>query len=110
MPLRSRLGLCLLTLALACGDDDAPTPPVTTLPAVDLRVVAITDLQGYLEPCGCTSRPLGGIDRLAAKLQALAGEAPTVFVSAGDLWLAPQGQGKPPRRKNGGAPRPWWRS
>ncbi|MCB9632984.1 MAG: hypothetical protein H6721_12750 [Sandaracinus sp.] len=94
MPLRSRLGLCLLTLALACGDDDAPTPPAATTPAVDLRVVAITDLQGYLEPCGCTSRPLGGIDRLAAKLQALADEAPTVFVSAGDLWLAPQGHGE----------------
>lgn len=52
----------------------------------DLRLVVITDLEGYLEPCGCTSRPLGGIDRMAASLEELRAEgAPTVFVASGDL-------------------------
>lgn len=79
----------LLVLA-ACGGNE-PSRPAEPTP--DLRVVAITDLQGYLEPCGCTSRPLGGIDRLAARLTALSEGTPTIFVSAGDLWLAPQSHG-----------------
>ncbi|MDQ3037257.1 MAG: hypothetical protein M3Y87_32990, partial [Myxococcota bacterium] len=58
------------------------------LPRTDLRLVVITDLMGYLEPCGCTSRPLGGIDRLAAALrEARAGSAPTLFLAAGDLFF-----------------------
>ncbi len=59
-----------------------------TLGAPDVRLVVLTDLRGYLEPCGCTSRPLGGLDRLAARLGELrAGGAPTVFVAAGDLFF-----------------------
>jgi hypothetical protein len=58
------------------------------LPRPDLRIVAITDVMGYLEPCGCTSRPLGGIDRLAAALHELRDAGiPTVFVAAGDLFF-----------------------
>ncbi|MBN8615507.1 MAG: hypothetical protein J0L92_33235 [Deltaproteobacteria bacterium] len=52
----------------------------------DLRIAVITDLEGYLEPCGCTSRPLGGIDRMAAELARIRGEGvPTVVVASGDL-------------------------
>ncbi|GAB4213074.1 MAG: hypothetical protein OHK0013_36570 [Sandaracinaceae bacterium] len=51
-----------------------------------MRLVVITDLKGYLEPCGCTSRPLGGIDRMAAEVARLRSDGvPTVVVSAGDL-------------------------
>lgn len=32
----------------------------------DIRVFFATDLEGYLEPCGCQARPLGGLDRAAA--------------------------------------------
>lgn len=88
------LGAPLLIAALAagasgasCGDDDEPTTPAPVhRPAPDLRLVVLTDLKGYLEPCGCTSRPLGGIDRTAAKLRDLRGEGPPVLtVAAGDL-------------------------
>jgi len=81
----------VLTIALlffgACGDDDAETttqPPeeTRTLPSPDLRVAIITDLKGYLAPCGCTSRPLGGIDRMAARVAAL---EPDLLLTAGDL-------------------------
>lgn len=55
----------------------------------DLRVVALTDPSGYLEPCGCQSRPLGGIDKAAAQLAALRSEGvPTLFVAAGNLFFA----------------------
>jgi hypothetical protein len=50
--------------------------------------VVVTDLMGYLEPCGCTSRPLGGIDRLTAKLRAIRADGiPTGLVLAGDLFF-----------------------
>lgn len=86
------------TLVLGCGGDEIAAPSTSPAPSLptprpDLRIVAITDLQGYLEPCGCTSRPLGGIDRLAARVRQLSSEAPTVLVAAGDLFLAPQGHG-----------------
>ncbi|MBX3248227.1 MAG: hypothetical protein KF901_13695 [Myxococcales bacterium] len=88
--------LAVLVLAMACGDKSAPPPEPPaepTLPTPDLRVVALTDLEGYLEPCGCTSRPLGGVDRMAARLRALSTEAPTIFVAAGDLLLGPAAHG-----------------
>jgi hypothetical protein len=48
----------------------------------------VTDLKGYLEPCGCTSDPLGGIDRLAAQIQALReGTSPVLLLLAGDLFF-----------------------
>ncbi len=89
--------------AASCGQDggtSATTPAAvriqaaTDLPRPDLRLLVLTDLDGYLEPCGCTSRPLGGIDRLAARLRALRAEGvPTVFVAAGNLFFhgAPHG-------------------
>jgi len=49
-------------------------------------MAVVTDLKGYLEPCGCTSNPLGGIDRLAAQIRTLReGPAPVVFLIAGDV-------------------------
>jgi predicted CXXCH cytochrome family protein len=48
----------------------------------------VTDLKGYLEPCGCTSDPLGGIDRLAAQISALRKDpVPLVFLMAGDAFF-----------------------
>lgn len=78
-----------LALGASCGDNaqEPTTPPPVQRPTPDARLVIITDLKGYLEPCGCTSRPLGGIDRLAARLGELADETPTAFVAAGDLFF-----------------------
>src|SRR5690606_9581947 len=68
----------LLVLTASAGScsqeprqETTPTPARVApadLPRPDLRLLVLTDLDGYLEPCGCTSRPLGGIDRLAARL------------------------------------------
>ena len=75
-----------LSLALAAagasrrGEDGAELPSV--------RIALVTDLKGYLEPCGCTSDPLGGIDRLAAQIRALRdGPTPVVFLIAGDTFF-----------------------
>jgi len=71
-----------------------PTPDPAALEDPELRLLVITDLDGYLEPCGCTSRPLGGIDRMSARLQALRDEGvPSLLVMAGNVFFhgAPHG-------------------
>jgi len=84
--MRCFLTVLALSLSLGCsrgqpkGADGAGTPSV--------RIALVTDLKGYLEPCGCTSDPLGGIDRLAAQIRALRkGPAPVVFLIAGDTFF-----------------------
>ena len=95
----TRLALAaILVLTASAGScsqeprqDTTPTPSRVApadLPRPDLRLLVITDLDGYLEPCGCTSRPLGGIDRLAARLaEVRADGVPSVLVSAGNVFF-----------------------
>lgn len=78
------LGLTLISLGCSRGQPKGPNGAQT--PSV--RIALVTDLKGYLEPCGCTSDPLGGIDRLAAQIRALQqGPAPTLFLLAGDAFF-----------------------
>lgn len=84
----------LTSTGASCGGTNRETTPTVPeieavrLPRTDLRLLVLTDLMGYLEPCGCTSRPLGGIDRLAAAIQEhRSDQTPTLFVSAGDLFF-----------------------
>lgn len=74
-------------LLSACRQSEQASGSAVPKPAQPaLRIVALTDLSGYLEPCGCQSKLLGGIDRAAAKLNALRAEhVPVMFVAAGDL-------------------------
>jgi hypothetical protein len=86
----SLVGLLMAAFGASCGDADrAETPRPVVRPAPSVRLLLITDLKGYLEPCGCTSRPLGGIDRMAAKVAALRSDgAPTLVVVAGDTLFS----------------------
>lgn len=79
---------CLWALVACLWTGCQPTQKAA--PAKDgvLRLAILTDLKGYLEPCGCTSRPLGGIDRTAAQIRALReNEAPLLFLLAGDSFF-----------------------
>ncbi len=99
---RSRLLVCafgaLIILTGSGGscsegsrEPTTPSVPEVAAPALGdatLRLVVITDLMGMLEPCGCTSRPLGGIDGLSAALTAARREdGDTLFLAAGDLFF-----------------------
>src|SRR5205814_5186927 len=42
------------------------TPPLHDALPISIRLYAISNLAGALEPCGCTKDQLGGIDHLAA--------------------------------------------
>lgn len=88
--LRARLllfaGLLALTLmGFRCGGEGAE-PARPQAPRPDLRLLVMTDPRGYLEPCGCQQRPLGGVDKLATLI---AGEkkdgVPTLLLAAGNL-------------------------
>jgi hypothetical protein len=58
-------------------------------------LAALTDLNGYLEPCGCQSRPLGGVDKAATQLRMIGEDGvPTLFVSAGSLLFGSHGAGE----------------
>jgi hypothetical protein len=54
-----------------------------------VRLVVLTDLAGTLEPCGCQSRPLGGLDRIVATVRDLQRDAPVIALAAGDLFFGP---------------------
>lgn len=93
------LGIALWLSALgSCGGrEPSSATQVARRAQPALRVVALTDVSGYLEPCGCQSKLLGGIDRAAAKLQALRGEhVPVLFVAAGDLLFGDRPEGATP--------------
>ncbi|MCX7808045.1 MAG: hypothetical protein N2515_05515, partial [Deltaproteobacteria bacterium] len=54
----------------------------------ELRLIFMTDWEGQLEPCGCTSKPLGGIDRVAALIRRIKSEGtPTLFFVAGNAFF-----------------------
>jgi hypothetical protein len=80
--------LALLLGAACCTDGEVRKDQVPRRPPPTFRLLVLTDLGGTLEPCGCTSRPLGGIDRMAAAVaEARANGVPVLFVSAGDLYF-----------------------
>ncbi len=84
--MRCLLAVSALSLVLGCcrGEPDKGS----ALETPSLRLALVTDLKGYLEPCGCTSDPLGGIDRLAAQIRALrSGKSPVLLLFAGDLFF-----------------------
>lgn len=79
--MRGLVAACALVLVVGCDRTgrDAGT---------GVQLAIVTDLKGYLEPCGCTSNPLGGIDRLAAQLATLRRSGPpVVFLLAGDTFF-----------------------
>ena len=76
---------CVLT-AVACENRPSAGPePKRVEPKPTLRLALVTDLQGAIEPCGCTSDPKGGVDRMATALARLrSGGVPTLFILVGD--------------------------
>lgn len=89
----------LLAACTARGCGESPAEPTETpahevaLPPATFTLAIITDLKGYLEPCGCTSRPLGGIDRVAARIATTRAAGPTLTLMAGDLFFSGQTHG-----------------
>ena len=86
----------ILAGLIACEGDARPPgaerPKAMQAPSPSLRIVALTDVYGYLEPCGCQSRPLGGVDKAATVLKELSTDGvPILMLAAGNLFFEPAG-------------------
>jgi hypothetical protein len=91
---RLRVGACVLGLLCAGGaacrrtSRGGAAPQAVARPT--LRLLVVTDLAGMLEPCGCSRRSRGGLDRLAAALtRARAERIPSLFLLAGPTLFEP---------------------
>ncbi|MBI4817120.1 MAG: hypothetical protein HY791_12735 [Deltaproteobacteria bacterium] len=73
--------------ASACRSRDAASAGATDSAAGTRRaqIFFSTSVLGYIEPCGCTSTPLGGIQRLASIVRK--SEVPHILVDTGDLFF-----------------------
>ena len=100
--------LCaLLPVLAACGGTTAPAPPPavssasapavasaapTAAPVADgpPRLLLISAINGYVEPCGCTvDLTLGGIDRIATRIAEERRAGPTAVLMVGSVLFDP---------------------
>jgi 2',3'-cyclic-nucleotide 2'-phosphodiesterase (5'-nucleotidase family) len=58
-------------------------------PARVAEVYFSTEVDGYVEPCGCTTQPLGGVQRLASVIGR--GRSERILIDAGNLLFPPSG-------------------
>ncbi len=80
----SRRCLLLLLTLSACGSG----ADRRRAPAEVVTVAVLSGLGGTVEPCGCTSKPLGGLDRVAAYLEGLAKQNPALgLVVVGNTFI-----------------------
>ncbi|MBI2376380.1 MAG: hypothetical protein HYV07_20465 [Deltaproteobacteria bacterium] len=68
---------------------------LSSAPAADgarrARIFFSTSVLGYIEPCGCTSKPLGGVQRLATIIDG--STVPHILVDAGNLFFPDEREG-----------------
>ncbi len=90
-----RVAVTLLLALTSCarGEErvEAPRPPLSPVP----RLLVLTGLKGTTEPCGCTSKPLGGLDRVAALVEVYRAAGPAELLLAGDTFFAGGESAKP---------------
>lgn len=65
------------------------SPARSWTPARVGEVYFSTEVSGFIEPCGCTTKPLGGIQRLATVLAR--GNKDRILIDSGNLFFPPSG-------------------
>jgi len=87
------LTLGLSATVAACQGCKGPTAPGGDVDkdkgeGASLRLYAVSAVAGALEPCGCSKDQLGGVDKLAAFVEAERKSAPNYWtVAAGPLFF-----------------------
>ncbi len=81
----------LMNLAGAWADNPASVGKKANDATRRITVFYTSGVQGTLEPCGCTSDPLGGIDRYAALVSQTRKREPVVLLDGGDLSFSTAG-------------------
>jgi len=80
----------VVTLAATCPARASTETGARDTHERHLVVVASAEIHGALEPCGCTSDPLGDVSRLATLLRTSRAQEPTLFVDSGNSFF-PEG-------------------
>jgi hypothetical protein len=88
-------GCKLPATAAVSADADVDANANANKPTV--RLYVLSTVAGALEPCGCTKDQLGGIDHLAALIEAQRGEAPDRLVVGAGPMLFTDPEVKPER-------------
>lgn len=81
----------LATLSVAAN---AASPALATSPvshAKELTIFYTGGIQGTLEPCGCNSDPLGGIDRYATEVRAAQSKSSVLVLDGGNTLFSATG-------------------
>ena len=85
--LSAAIALALILAAAACSRSKSAPPAAGEAPAAvdsSLTLFFTTELKGSIEPCGCTSDPLGDLARLAELLdEARRGGHPVLYLDGG---------------------------
>lgn len=86
--------LCTALIAVACRNGNKPVPEAAQAAraseaARTAEIYFSTEVAGYIEPCGCTTKPLGGVQRLATIVKK--GNPSHALVDAGNLLFPPHG-------------------
>ena len=82
--IQGRVALVALVVAAACSGRTSkapPSPPAETT----VTLFALAELRGQIEPCGCTTDPLGDLARTAALVTEARARNPVIVVDAGSL-------------------------
>jgi len=80
MPVSRIQAVLVVAIGVACT---AAAPTRDAGKATDITLFFTTELKGTLEPCGCTSDPLGDIARTAAVIEKARKERPTALLDGG---------------------------
>ncbi|MCK6548106.1 hypothetical protein L6R52_19805 [Myxococcota bacterium] len=103
--MRALTALFVVLALPACRNGDAArevtlasAPTAKWTPARTAEVYFSTEVGGYVEPCGCTTKPLGGLQRLATVIGR--GAKDHILVDAGNLVLPVRGLGTTEREQH----------
>lgn len=83
--------------ALAAGRPERSAAPSRPQGEKRLTIFYTGGIQGTLEPCGCNSDPLGGLDRYASLVKAQAQNGAVLVVDGGNLSFP--AHGLPPQKR-----------
>lgn len=75
----------LATLALGGASCSGRGKQKPAAPGTTVTLFALAELRGQIEPCGCTTDPLGDLARTAQLVAEARAKGPTVVVDAGSL-------------------------
>jgi len=83
--LRTAIGIAALALLTSCPGSGGGKKQPDAHRSATLTIFGLAEMRGQIEPCGCTTDPLGDLARTAALIAESRAAGPTLVVDAGSL-------------------------